>query len=35
MCGTLHSMLPHAPALRKLDGLAGSMKAYTVEAHIS
>jgi hypothetical protein len=34
MCGTLHSILPHAPALRKLAGLAGSMKAYTVEAHI-
>src|SRR5882762_826854 len=35
MCGTLHSMLPHAPAKRKLAGLAGSMKAYTVQAHIS
>jgi len=35
MCGTLHSMLPHAPAQRKLAGLAGSMKAYTVQADIS
>jgi hypothetical protein len=31
MCGTLHSMLPHAPALRELASLAGSMKACTVK----
>ena len=32
-----HSALDasHAPAQRKLPGLAGSMKAYTVQAHIS